>query len=490
MIVEGPAVGLKQEHSNLAAVRTNHPKISQLTLAAIIEREFPSYQVELIDLKAKNPAKEIKIKEIGYGDQRVEVYGVGEEFATIEKKIQQAGVIILTNNFTQEAGILGDFITFCKEVNPQGKVLVGGSDASIKTKEVNRQEYFLSRGADYVAPLGDGELLLPRVLQGEFISGKEFLTDFNRVPDLPLHLVDLKQYTESPEGPLPPGIKPPLLYVETSRGCRQSCDFCSTPFTKGQYRYWSTERIKQALRYYKDAGINTLLLCEDNILSRLDYPSGRKDILDWFRYMREENFCWEFANGVEIGKLADNNRPDQELIEHLFKYEGTTGCYRCYVPLERVDKVAYRKLRPYDQEKEIIAFIIQQGTPLLNFGVIIGSPSETVESLLVTEVKMREIMDQTKQQSSGKTLPYANVFVHIPIPGTNDFRKFQKRLIVDINEHPELFNFSTSVIAGEALSCYDVTKRRKELAIKLNGEEAVEIWEKVGKYVPIPSGLN
>lgn len=487
LFVEGNGIKLKIDGINMGAVRTNHPKISQLTLAAIVEREFPEARVDFIDLKSADPTREERIKEVRYGDKTIEVYKVGQDFHDIEQDIASSDTIVLTNNFTQEAGILGDLIGFCKQVKPSIKVLVGGSDASVNRNGVNRQAYFYSRGADKVAPLGDGEIILPRLLQNKNADeANKILISFDSVPDPAFHLADLSIYTESHEGPLPKGISAPLMYLETSRGCKNSCNFCSTPFTKGKYRYMGQSRIKEILGYYKNAGINTLLLCEDNLLSRLDFPGGRAEVIGWFNHMWEKGFAWEFSNGVEIGKLADDEGViDEELVKILFGFDGSTGCYRSYIPLERVDDSSkYRKLKPFDIEKRILTSIVEQGAPLLNLGVIIGHPQETMDSLDLTERRMQELMGQISEQSEGKTKPYTNIFLHIPISGTNDCAKFirEGRLAFDINDNPELYNFYTSVINGDNLSCYDLTMLRRDIAFRLNGEEAMGAWEHTGKY--------
>lgn len=482
LFVQVPGVKLKISGVNLGAVRTNHPKISQLILAAIAKRDFPNSSVRIADLKSKNPNKETKYKKIQYGKDLIDAYLAGETFDSIESDIRWADTIVLTNNFTQEAGIVGDLIGFCKQANPAVRVFVGGSDAMVARPEVNRQNYFVSKGADCVAA-GDGEILLPRVLEGTFSSKESIavLPDFDKVPNPALDMVDLSQYTESHEGPLPSGVLPPLMYMKTSRGCRQFCDFCSTPFTKGRYRFMSQKRIESLLMHYASFGVRTLLLCEDNVLSRLDFSGGRELIIQWFNFMREHGFVWEFSNGVEIGKLWKNNVIDAELIGVLFGYDGKTGCYRSYIPLERVDAQSYRKLKSFEVEKEILECIARSGVQLLNLGVIVGNPRETSDSLALTETKMHELMGLCRAYSVS---PYVNVFLHIPIPGTIDYRRFydEHRLAYDVNCFPELYNFYTSVINGDNFDCRQLTRIRREIAFRLNGEHAMKVWEHTGRY--------
>ncbi len=485
-LIHCPAVKLTTDGYNLGAVRTHFPKISQLMLAAIIEKNFPDLRVRIVDMKTLDRREE-KYKEIRYGNKTIEAYRVGLPFSELEDTITDSDALVFTSNFTQEAGVIGDLIEYGKRVNPKVKVWVGGSDAMVQRGEVDRHRYFYSRGADHVAT-GDGEVTLPDLIRGQSSAHNTIIPDFDQVPEPALHLINLSDYTESHEGGLPAGVTPPLMYLETSRGCRQSCDFCSTPFTKGRYRYMSTERIERTLQHFLDFGIRSLLLIEDNILSRLDLPTGRAEVLSWFALMREKGFVWEFANGVEIGKLEKDGELDEELIETMFGYDGTVGCYRSYIPLERIDanELPYRKLKAFDVQKHILLSIARKGVALLNLGVIIGNPGERADSLNRTEAKMIELKTDILDATGGRTFPFANFFLHIPICGTNDYRRFHQegRLSFDIDTHPELYNFYTSIIRGDHYTYEELTEIRRDMASRVNGHDLMHIWMHGGKYYP------
>ena len=250
----------------------------------------------------------------------------------------------------------------------------------------------------------------------------------------------------------------------------------------------SEGRIEHALAHLRKFGIRTLLLIEDNILSRLDLPNGRDEVLRWFKTMFAQGFVWEFANGVEIGKLEKGGVLDEELIEAMFQYDGRAGCYRSYIPLERIDAsdLPYRKLKAFDVEKGILLSIAQKGVALLNLGVIIGNPAESYKSLSRTEDRMLELKNEILDLTGGRTYPFANFFLHIPICGTNDYRRFHKegRLAFDIDTNPELYNFYTSILRGDNFSYHELTEIRKEVAARVNGPELMEIWNRGGKYYP------
>ena len=121
LLIEAPGVKLKTNGLNIGAVRRRHPKISQLTLAAIVQREFPTSKVEIQDLKLK--IKEKQVNSLTYGNKQIEIYQIGRDFSEIDSNIRHAELILLTANFTQEAGIIGDLIEFCKTTNPKAKIL-------------------------------------------------------------------------------------------------------------------------------------------------------------------------------------------------------------------------------------------------------------------------------------------------------------------------------------------------------------------------------
>jgi hypothetical protein len=52
----------------------------------------------------------------------------------------------------------------------------------------------------------------------------------------------------------------------------------------------------------------------------------------------------------------------------------------------------------------------------------------------------------------------------------------------DIEEHPELFNFYTSVVDGSHLKHWQFYNERQDLMASLNGRQAQQRWAQTGKY--------
>ncbi|MEW6329659.1 MAG: radical SAM protein, partial [Candidatus Micrarchaeota archaeon] len=316
----------------------------------------------------------------------------------------------------------------------------------------------------------------------------------------------LKEYNESSEGVTPDWVRKEgyMMSIETSRGCNTCppCPFCTTPMLRGRYRAMPLEQEVKLLKHYKKYGVKTLLEWEDNRLARLNLLNGREEVLAAFQARREMGFLWEFSNGLEIGKFVkEDGSIDKELIRTLynFDFEKMRGCFRAYTPLESVrhdgSEPLYRKLKPWEIEKEILREIVRTGVPVLTIGLIIGIPSETKETLELTYKRCDEIKrlveeENKRKEGTGKAETYAvfTLFLDIPLPGSPDYMEFSRegRIKYSIEEHPELWNFYTSVLNGDVFPPEEMTKIREEMARKLNGEEAMELWEKRGRY-PYPS---
>ncbi len=492
-----------------SAVRTHYPKQSQLVLAGIL-RHLGA--VKIIDMKLEAPEREELFKEFRYGDGIIKCYRKGASFESTAAAIVASDILILTSNFTRSSGIVVDFIKYAKNVNPGIKIIVGGSDAT------PRYEYYLKNGADAIV-LGEGEYILPKAIHAitgnmplERITGIAYsqngsirhnarnpITDKVNVDDIPLPAFDLvdcnlENYVEAFEGPLPENVKTPIGILETSRGCMEACPFCTTPFLRKGYRFMSTERIKEWLEHFKKFGIEAIILMEDNILSRMSLKNGRQKVVELFDLLKEYGFAWEFGNGLEIGKFMVDGQIDSELIGKLFYHEikdgKYSGCYRLYTPLESLHQEpnkVYRKLRPYDQELEIVEAIASTGIPMMTFGIIIGRPDEDEESLKLTEDRCLEIKRLVEAKGVDA---YFSPYLDVLLPGTIDYEKHKPLLKYDIERYPELYHFHTATIQTKSFTPERLTLLKRELEERLNGAEARKFWGSTGKYYFKKHGWN
>ncbi len=525
-LVATPGIRLRWGDGNgVFGLRTIEPRITQHLVKAMLEKglrnDFPTIrpEIDIINMKMMDPAREEKYGEVGYGDRTIQKYRLGAPFNSVTEQIKCSDILGLSCNFTQEALIVTDFTEFAKRTDSNAFIIVGGSDATA------RPEYFLKHGADAVV-LGEGEKIGHRLVAawaGELglddVSGIAYMENGNmRInqklrSDIPQpsdfvfpssYVPFLNEYNPASGWVTPEWVrkKGRIMTIETSRGCKWSCPICTTPNQRKGYRPMSLEQEIELLEHYKAHGVKTLLEWEDNRLARLDLPNGREDVIATFRKKREMGFLWEFTNGLEIGQFVKKDGSiDKELMQALYynnfekmRYgEKPVGCFRAYVPLESVrhdgDEPLYKKLKPWELEKDILREIVRAGVPMLIIGLIIGIPSETKETLELTYKRCEEIKQLVKEENEkkvrsgkAKTSVVIPLFLDMLLPGSRDYGTFSDRIKYGIEEHPELWNFHTSNINGDVFSPEEMTKIRKKMAERLNEGEATK-WR--GKGSPI-----
>lgn len=493
-----PVQKFEEKLDYLSTQRSKNPKSALTTLASgirLFSEQFRlNVDIEIIDLQLGS--EERFYKKFTYGPKELLCYGLGYPFEKFEAKYRETSIHGISSNFTNGAQLVADLAKYIKKVNPGSLVIVGGTDATF------RPGFYLENGADMVIK-GEGEYTFTRVLDA-YVNKKDFaaipnvcvkngsyddkidksaLLDMNILKPMALDLVyDLYEYGDTGEGMPPDYVEKPYVCFETSRGCYNNCSFCTTP-AKGKYRYMTVDSVKKHFDYFKSKGIKTILFQEDNVLSRIQrnskgeyiYPAGREDIIEIFKLAREYRFSWEFANGLEFGKLFYNNTYDYALCEALLWNEKNSarheGCYRVQIPIENLSDDAdkkFPKLKSFSQQLEILKTIAQYGITYHNYNVIIGYPEDSAESLDNYISKCFTIKNEL-HKSCPDYNPYFNIFTLALLPGTADYKNFNSRLKFNIDRHPEVVSMYIPSMDTNSLSYYEVFLKRAAMNHELNG---------------------
>ena len=304
-----------------------NPKSALVTLAAGVRRYLDQWGIDadlrIIDTQVE--PGETYYKSFAYGPRTVDCHRVGGDFAAYEDTIRHADVCGISNNFTNSAGIVTDFVQTLRRYNPSCLFVAGGMDATARPTTTsnaastwwsNSRVSTASRRSSSPARVGlRSATWCPRRrdrMGSSSPAARSSTSD--ELPPMSLDLVDgIERYTDTGEGVPPRTVATPFVCFETSRGCHQTCSFCATPM-RGGYRFMSPAAVEKHLRHFRDAGINNLLFQEDNLLSRIQrvgrrrnllYDTGRAETIEIFEMARDYGFSWEFANGLEFGKFMD-----------------------------------------------------------------------------------------------------------------------------------------------------------------------------------------
>lgn len=274
----------KYIHTNLA--------IRYLKAAAL-----PEFDCELAEYTIKDPAFNI----------------VSDLF---QKKPDVVGFSCYIWNINETIAV----IRMLKTVLPNVKIVLGGPEVSYDVHEWIRKHEEI----DFII-MGEGE-----------VSFKEMLRYFNG--EIPLEKVPGICYLE--EGKLKIHAQPPKIdlreiatpfrfeedlphlgkriqYIETSRGCPFSCQFCLSSIEVG-VRYFNREKIKEDIRYLMNNGAKTIKFVDRT------FNISRSYAMEMFQFLIDEHqpgvvFQFEITADImrpEVIQFLNDNAP-----KGLFRFE-------------------------------------------------------------------------------------------------------------------------------------------------------------------------
>lgn len=489
--------------------RPLNPKSALATLATGLRTFSGSMgfdcDIEIIDTQVGG--ERTYYKSFRYGPQTLDCYRLGRPFEEFESKIREGDIHGISSDYTNSAQIVADLAKFIKRLCPKSLVVVGGTDATA------RPRYYLANGADLIVK-GEGEYVFSRVVEAwvkktgfdsipnvctrqnpDGCVDMSHLLDMDTVEPMSLDLVgDLSLYTDTAEGPPPPGVKSNYICFETSRGCYWRCSFCTAP-SRGRYRFMSPRTVEKHFQYFRSVGIRTIVFQEDNPLSRVQQTSsgsylhnkGREEVIEIFHLAREYGFAWEFANGIEFCKFRPEGiggQMDYGLMDALLWNKQTEdewlGCYRVQIPLDNLnleEKKRFPKLLEFDEQLEILAaMLVDYGVTHQTYDLFIGYP-EHDQSVLdrFTEGCLR--IKHGLGRLSPAYRPYFNVFNLALLPGAKDFENLRHLLAFDVDEHPEVIAIFLSAVNTKHFTYYDIFNKRVELTNLLNDEEMIQRYD-------------
>jgi radical SAM superfamily enzyme YgiQ (UPF0313 family) len=436
-------------------------------VASVLERHLP-VDVRIVDLRAGDI--EETIKTVDWEGYAIDIRRIGAPPPALDAVIDESDWLGFSSHFTFESGRVRELIAHAKQRKPSIKVMVGGADVKA------RPAAYLAFGADYVCagdfdPIAFANHRAPQIVGPYRHPFAELTTPaFDKLPHL-------ERYTDSHDGPVPDGVRPPIGFPYLTRGCPRECDFCESRRTK--FETLDLDAAVGMFDHYHRAGVTTLNFADDNLLLMAATKDGRVKILELFRLLREMKFAWEFPNGLEIGRFARGDGVDDELLTALLTHEvdpltnRVVGGYRLYVPLESFDhRERYRKLKPFEEQNRVIRWLAQSGLEQINFGVVIPPDAE--------EATFRGIADgftalqQIIRTSGGMEARYA-AFHLIPIA---EFRGMRTKYSVD--EFPEGWNFYFPVYDGTQMTARELFERRIALVQQIDPANFESM--KIGQY--------
>lgn len=516
--VELPSLHLEWERGDgekivSSAIRTNYPKPGHCYILPIAKKA--GWKVNAIDMKIRDQEIIQSYREFNYGDGKMIASRMGVPFEKLETILLETNVLGLSVNPTSWSNMALDLMEFAKKINPKIITIIGGNEA------IFRYSYYLNKGFTDFAVTGEAENSLPFLLNAirdntgfsnvpgisyRGINGikvtphaqKPNMDDVH-FPALDLLKEDLSLWATPIEYfPFPKGVSSPIGFAFFTRGCYQSCDYCTSPKKMGKFRYKSIENISKELDWFKENGITTLNIWDDS-LSSVMYPGalgrskGREYIMNIASILREKGFAYELSQGgLVIKDLWDTEKksPDFELIKSFYFGEHRPdgkfiGFYGQYYPLECLQVKnpgdRYSKLMSLEKEKEVLDAILRvKGEKSISFASIVGTPDDTKEGFNLAIKRSKELIHFIENRK-GNAL--ATPFIFSAFPGAGLWEKTLGKIKYDINKFPELFQLNTSVLDTDNFKAHEITLAKKTMERELLTREQFENWNQTGRYM-------
>ena len=269
----------------------------------------------------------------------------------LEKKPKIIGIA----TYIWNAFDVGELVKTIKKVSPETIVVLGGPEVSYTPLRVNFDM------ADYII-CGEGEVsfynLCKELLDGTCTQPR---TITSPKVDLENIVLPYDDYTDF-------DIKNRHIYVENARGCPFECEFCLSSI-ETKMRYLDIDIFLEQIEKLWIRGARSFKFIDRTFNIKISYA---KAILNYFLAKQEEYF-------LHFEVIPDNFPEElRDLIKQFKK-----GCLQLEVGIQTLNldvaKEIHRNLK-IDKIKDNLSFLSQETHAHMHIDLIIGLPSETIES--------------------------------------------------------------------------------------------------------------
>ncbi|MGE7665582.1 B12-binding domain-containing radical SAM protein [Ureibacillus composti] len=268
-------------------------------------------------------------------------------------------------------------IKILKTVSPNTKIILGGPEVSYDVHDWLRR----IEEVDFIV-MGEGETSFKELLKyfnGEIaldeVPGICYLQDGKVKIHAQPKKIDLKEL------PSPyrfeedrPSLGKRIQYIETSRGCPFSCQFCLSSIEVG-VRYFNREKIKEDIRYLMANGAKTIKFVDRT------FNISRSYAMEMFQFLIDEH-----VPGVvfQFEITADIMRP--EVIQFL-NDNAPRGLFRFEIGVQSTNDLTnelVKRRQNFEKLKRTVTMVKEGGKIDQHLDLIAGLPEEDYNSFRQT----------------------------------------------------------------------------------------------------------
>src|SRR5579875_2183121 len=298
-----------------------------------------------------------------------------------EYTIKDPAINIVTDLYQQKPDVIGfscyiwnieetlKIVNMLKKIDPELFIILGGPEVSYDTLEW-MENY---PGIDVIV-MGEGELTFKQLLteihtEKNFanVPGIAYRSGGQPVITPQRNKLDLRELPSPYRFPEDiPQLSKRITYIETSRGCPFSCQFCLSSIEVG-VRYFDREKIKEDIRWLMANGAKTIKFVDRT------FNISRSYAMEMFRFLIDEHLP-----GVvfQFEITADIMRP--EVIEFLNR-EAPKGLFRFEIGVQSTNdftnELVQRK-QNFEKLKRTVTMVKEGGKIDQHLDLIAGLPEE------------------------------------------------------------------------------------------------------------------
>jgi radical SAM superfamily enzyme YgiQ (UPF0313 family) len=306
-----------------------------------------------------------------------------------EYTIKDPVLNIVTDLYQQKPDVIGfscyiwnieetiKVVNLIKKVDPSIIIVLGGPEVTYDTRE------WMERipEVDFIV-IGEGEQTFKQLLSEiqkthhyKNVPGVAYRSNEDVVITLQINKLELKELPSPyrfPEDVAHLGKR--VTYIETSRGCPFSCQFCLSSIEVG-VRYFDREKIKDDIRYLMNHGAKTIKFVDRT------FNISRSYAMEMFRFLIDEHLP---GTVFQFEITADIMRP--EVIEFL-NQEAPKGLFRFEIGVQSTNdytnELVMRK-QNYSKLSRTVSMVKEGGKIDQHLDLIAGLPEEDYASFRKT----------------------------------------------------------------------------------------------------------
>ncbi|MGJ7910446.1 B12-binding domain-containing radical SAM protein [Neobacillus sp. LXY-1] len=268
-------------------------------------------------------------------------------------------------------------VNMLKKIEPSLLIVLGGPEVSYDTAEWMEKV----PEVDFIV-MGEGELTFKQLLSEiqsdqnyDQVPGIAYRHDRKVRMTLQRNKLDLKEIPSPyrfPEDIAHLGKR--VTYIETSRGCPFSCQFCLSSIEVG-VRYFEREKMKEDIRYLMENGAKTIKFVDRT------FNISRSYAMEMFRFLIDEHLP---GTVFQFEITADIMRP--EVIEFL-NQEAPKGLFRFEIGVQSTNDFTnelVRRKQNFEKLKRTVTMVKDGGKIDQHLDLIAGLPEEDYASFKKT----------------------------------------------------------------------------------------------------------